>query len=395
LARLALALLYWGFIRSIFGGFVMPDAPILPKSYEAMYVEAYECARRGDSEGAIAMLERILKRLSSLSPETLARAETAAELAFMVGRQLADLYSGTGRYDEAAALLPGLARFLPGREAELTRVVARVRLEEGDFEAALGIATELTGQYPHEAVNWNALGDIQFSRGDFDEAEKSYKRSLAEEPTGFFAPDAWRRLFRLYSEQGLVERADEAWDRMAALDSEAAAEFAGDLYSFLLEAGALSRLRQRLSASGPTPAAELYRGLLEEREGDRAQARRRWQRLISEDPTELAHGQVEWGEAAIRVGELDAAIAVLSMIRVDAPVVDRRLLLLAIAQALVGQIDLLAETLGMATRELTRSLPRRALFGRREWKLFTSLVADRRAREAAKPYFAVVEVAQP
>lgn len=67
----------------------------------------------------------------------------------------------------------------------------------------------------------------------------------------------------------------------------------------------------------------------------------------------------------------------------------------AIAQALVGQVDLLAETLGMATRELTRSLPRRALFGRREWKLFTSLVADRHAREAAKPYFAVVEVAQP
>lgn len=358
----------------------------LPGTYESMYQRAQSLLRTGNTSGAIEVLQRVCRRLGTLSEETLRRYEDVARFGHLAGLELSSVLASEGRYDEAVEALRALVRFSPEDADDIERRAARLQISKGDLDEALSSLSSLTERFPYDPTHWLALSEARLARAEYAEAEAALKRALelASEPD--YQALLHFRLFILHREQGHQPEALEAWDRMAELSPDMARRLARELYTYLLDLGELDLLRRYLRRDPSELRAEYYRGVLDNREGDFASGSARWRRLLEKNPLEAAEGQVEWVEAALRTGRTEEALAVLSSDQVQdlSPWIG---LLLAIGLVRMGEIESARRTLKAWTRMLHSSVPRRTRYARADWEFFTSLTDNREAVATLKEFF--------
>ena len=368
----------------------MAEALSLPNTYEAMYQRAMLLANQGNATAALGLLQRIMSRLSSLSSETLSRQRGLASFGLRVGRQLAGMLASTGSYDESATTLSSLIRFGPEEEDALERHIALIRLAQGRLDEAREAMLSLTESFSYDPVHWLVLGQIEFSGSRYGEAEIAFKRAIEVCSDSKDAGAVWYHLFCLYAEQGQVEPALGAWGTMASLEEELATGLARELYSFLLGQNEVTRLRRYLDSDTSPLRVEFYRGLLAQRDGEFAEGRRRWERLLETDPSKSSLGILEFAEAALRTGDTSKAIDVLLAGEGEARS-PRGILLLAIAAAKSGGLEDAKSLLRGGTLALAARVPRRSLYTQADWEMLTSLVDSRQAWAELKPFFALAE----
>ena len=368
----------------------MAEAMFLPSTYETMYQRAIYLANRGDSTAAAGILRRIVNRLSSLSDKALSQQQGLAFLGLQAGRQLAAILSAIGEYDESAAVLKSLVRFVPEEDDSLARHVALVRLAQGQVDEARQIMLPLVERFAYDPGHWLVLGQIEFSDGHYPEAEAAFQRAIEVTADQEDAGTIWYHLFQLHAEQGQVEQALAAWDKMASLDPELANSQARELYSFLLKQGEITKLRRYLDNDTSLMRVEFYRGLLFQREGDFSEGRRRWERLLESHPTESPYGLLEAAEAALRLGDTRKATTAL-LVGTEEARSPRGFLLLAIIAAKSGRPEEAKRLLRAGTLVLAAQTPRRSHYPQADWEMLTSLVDNRAFWAELRPFFSVAE----
>lgn len=358
----------------------------LSGTYESMYQRAQFLIRTGDAGGAIDILQRISKRLAMLSEETLRRHEDIASFGYLAGVELSGLLADQGRYDEAVAVLRSLVRFRPEDDDEIEQHAARLLIAKGDLDEALASLSSLTERFPYDPAHWLAMADARLARAEYAEAEVAVRKALELAPDPRHQALIQQRLFVLHRQQGHLQQALEAWDRMAELAPDMAQHLAPELYTYLLDLGELDLLRRYLRRDPSELRAEYYRGVIDNREGAFASGSARWRRLLEKDPLEAAQGRVEWAEAALRTGRTEDALAVLST-SLQESYSSRVWLLLAIGLVRMGEIESARRTLNLGISQLRSSVPPRRRYDRSAWELLTSLTESREAVATLKELF--------
>jgi tetratricopeptide (TPR) repeat protein len=352
-------------------------------------------ARRGQHEDAINLLQRAVRRITSLSPSTLQQQESLASFAFLAGQQLANILSSAGRYEEAIETILGLAKLAPEEEDALERQAALVKAQDGRLDEAHAELAALAERYPDDPQHWMALARVEFSLGRYAEAESAILRSAEVGGSEDHQAVAHYSLFLLRVEQNQVQAAITEWEAFAALSPEGAADYASAFYDLLLRAGETSMLRRYLDADAAVARREYYRGLVANRAGDFAEGRRHWEAALEADPLKAEVGQLQWAEAALRLGKTGEALALL-VSGADELRSARGLLLLAIAMVRTGQVSMAAPALRTGANMLRSGAPRRERYTVADWELFTSLVDKRELWDEFRQFFSQPgEMAQP
>ena len=367
-----------------------PEATSLPNTYESMYRRALLHSRRGEPEAAIETMQRILRRLSSLSSATLERHPELSRLAVTTALAAQRLLRSLGRYDEAVAAMEALQKCGLAAGDALERVAAQIRLQKGELEEAHQALCSLTERFPYDPAHWQALGQAEAAHGRYQEARQAFVKALEVAPGDADRAPIWRDLLRLFAAEGETQEALQAWEELASLDQDLASGWAGTIYRLLFRSGEFSQLRQRLAKDPELPRVEFYRALLDYQEGDFAGGRRRWEKVVQMNPFEYQGSHLEWAEAALRTGAPTRAILMLTAS--DSPRdASRRLLLLGIATAMGGEANAAKRFLETGVRGLAAEVPRRTLYSQEDRELLTSLVDDRSAWDVLRPFFVSAE----
>jgi tetratricopeptide (TPR) repeat protein len=170
-----------------------------PNSY-FYYTEAEVLKNRGDTLGAIHMMQRAMES----DPESI-----------YVRRELAMLYLQIKKEDEALELLQGILKDAPGDvptllvlghiyqnrkqldqakavyedildqdpdKEDVYLLLGNLYLNDGQFEEALDVFDRLTKRFPDAYAGYFFIGKIHRERGDDQGAEKAFLKSLAIEP---------------------------------------------------------------------------------------------------------------------------------------------------------------------------------------------------------------------
>ncbi len=364
----------------------------LDNTYESMYARTRELLEAGRAEPALDLLRRIVKRLSSLSDETLRSRDDLSQMGLVAGLDLATLLSNTGRYDEAVASLDGLDRFSPEREEAIANFRARLRAQQGHLAQARDELAALAERFPQDPAHWVALAQVTFSMGDLDQAEDLYRRALELVSDDMGRADIHLDLFALEAQRGRKAEALAEWDQAMEADSNFALRNARDLYTYLLRIDDRTTLRRYLDQDVSRIRQEFYRGILARRAGDFSEGDKHWQRLTKESPLADSLGKVEWAETALRLGGLDAAISILmtDRARLASPHVA---LILATAMAQSGNVEAARDLLHTGIYRLQRRVPRRDSYGQEDWELLTSVVEKRALWSQFREFFALEDSA--
>jgi tetratricopeptide (TPR) repeat protein len=358
----------------------------LPGSYESLYQRAQNFFRAGDLDAGLEILQRILKRLGTLSEETLRRHDDMARFGLSVGLETAAILSSSGRHDESIQVLESLARFDPENADALERQVAVVLVAKGDLDAALAKASSLVERFPYDPIHWLTVAEVATSRQDYDEASAALDKALELSTEPSHQGLIYHRRFILERAQGHTEEALAAWDQMAQLRPELAQRTMRQLYTYLLDIGDLERLRRYLQKDTSSSRAEYYRGVIDNREGDFAAGTARWRKLLERSPMEDPVGALEWAEAALRMGRTEDALAVLMAAEaaIRSPHTN---LLVAIGLVRNGDVEAARRVLSNGVQLLNTEIPRQDRYSRADWEMFVSLTDNREAQDALKEYF--------
>lgn len=358
----------------------------LPNSYEGMYQRAEALVRSGRPDAALEILERIQKRLGSLSENTLLQNPGLADFGYRSGTSLVELHMAEGRYDDAIAALERLHRFAPQFASVLNRQAALTLAAKGDLEQAQAQLTSLATDSPDESFLWLGLAEVLIARELYDEAEDTLDRAMEGADDGTLKAIIEHRRFAAHAARRRVAEAVADWERMSEFDAAIASYRAHELYDLLLEADERDTLRSLLRKDSSKIRTEFYRGLLDHAAGDFSAGTAKWEGLIKISPFEDRLGVFEWAQAALRLGKMEEAMTILVASSQDGAS-PRSLLLLAIGAARSGRVEQVLKVLERGTRLLRTYVPRSERYSRKEWELFTSLVDNRDLWQAVAPYF--------
>jgi len=358
----------------------------LPSSYEGMYQRAESLVRSGHPDEAAETLERIQKRLGSLSEAGLRANAGLADFAYRSGMSLVELLMAQGQYDEAVQAIGRLHRFAPQLASVLNRQSALALAAKGDLEEAQAQLTSLTAEHPEEAFLWLGLAETLIARQRHAEAAEAVDRAMEGAEDGTLRAIIEHRRFVIHRLQGEVDEAVAAWERMQQADAAIASFRAHELYDYLLDSGEADRLRHFLRQDDSKTRAEFYRGLLDHAAGEFAAGTAKWEALLKSNPYEDRLGVVEWAQAALRLGKTDEAVTILVAASQDGSS-PRALLLLAIGAAHRGRVEQALQVVERGTRLLRTYVPRTERYSRQDWELFTSLVDNRELWQALAPHF--------
>jgi Flp pilus assembly protein TadD len=209
---------------------------------------------------------------------------------------LAQAYEGLGRSDEAEKLIrtaltlrpdaPGMhtrygtfcyrqGRFKEavihyGRAAELAPDFSKAYADLGGALQALKRYDEAEAAYRKSLAleanpsGWSNLGTLQFARGQYAEAQKSFEQAVALAPSDYLM---WANLGDACRALGAKECADRAWTRTIAAARDIVAVRKNDVFARSILASALAKngnldeaqteIRQALE-SNPTSSVVLY-----------------------------------------------------------------------------------------------------------------------------------------
>lgn len=358
----------------------------IPDTYEDILAQARLRSVQGDLEGSIALYNRLVERLSSLKPELLKRRPALRDLHYNSLAELAHLHHVLGNFEQSLALYRQLSELEGSDETLWQQKVACVLIDMGRVEQGLDELRAEAMAHPGAYEAWLLMGRECTHLERWQEAEENLNRALRNATTPESKRDVYRGFFDLYRAQGRVEDAIAAWNQ--AWEGQLEPDNVFPVYQMLIEHGKIERARQYLEREPNALRRGFYQGLLEALAGRGQEAQRRWQRIASMAPPASEAGVDEWAEAVLRTNSNpQEVVRVLGRIRGSLDDAPRRMVLLAIAQARLGDLEEAERSLrqGCLARQMNR--PRREKLSAREWALFDELVTDAEFKHQLKRFF--------
>ena len=89
--------------------------------------------------------------------------------------------SNSARHDINLQMIPGLASTKVEPDSSL-RQLARGKVQQGDFAAAIEILTQLIRRHPTDANDYNNRGLVYFQSGQYDKAIADYNKAIKLNP---------------------------------------------------------------------------------------------------------------------------------------------------------------------------------------------------------------------
>lgn len=357
----------------------------LDQSYDAMYDRALMAFGRGDTDEGVSLLWRIINRLTKLRPETLQRKETLEQTLHAAWNALVETLRREKRYEEAMEASRAVAEHLSGARAP-DRMIASVRIEQGEVEEGLAQLREIAGETSTLAA-WVDLGSEYMALDRYEEAEAAYKRAYQLAGSNEAAAFANIALFRTYQAMGRVDDALSAWGMAAVLDPDLTVRVS-ELYYWLIEQGKLEQARRYLQREGNNARRLLYEGLIEWQEGHEEEARSLWQRAVRLNPLDEHVDEVAWTEAALRLGEPERIIAFEKEAVGDLAIVGEvQATLFGIANAAAGNLSAATHWLDQVQQRIQRGwLPSEKIAARYR-ELLAQVVTDQGIVRSLRSYF--------
>ncbi|MGC8878472.1 MAG: hypothetical protein ACP5R2_04555 [Anaerolineae bacterium] len=358
----------------------------VPDTYEDILAQAHLHSMQGDFEGSIALYNRLAERLSKLKPELLKRRPELRDIHHNSLVELAWLHHALGNFEQSLALYRQLSELEVSDKTVWHQKAACVLIDMGRVEQGLDELRAEAMAHPGAYETWLLMGRECAYLERWQEAEENLNRALRNATTPESRREVYQSLFELYRAQGRVEDALAAWNHAYEGQSEPDEFF--PVYQMLIEHGELERARPYLEREPNALRRGFYQGLLEALTGRKQEAQRRWQKVATMNPLAFEDGVDEWAEAVLRTNSNpQEVVKVLDRFKGFLDEAPRRLVLLAIAQARLGNMEEAEQSLkqGCVARKVSR--PRREKLSAKEWALFDELVTDAEVKDRFKHLF--------
>ena len=272
----------------------------LPESFEQQKQLAKMYLKLGNVTNALEILIQA-KEFRSRSEE----ADESAPDDVQINRWLVELYTRSGRRDEAVAIYNHLIEIDAGNAREYYSDVARLHLRAMDFDVATSAAKQAVAHSPRNPEGYQLLAGIDKQRGHYEGAIDSLKQAVRLRPE---STEIRAELADVYQQAGNYRQAIEQYWRCWDLSDELSDKLSfinrleGAYYDFGRSDELEEKFRQmaRVNPNDQGPVlglAELYRG-----QGDLPAAREQLARALEQETqspdllTQLVKINLELGE---------------------------------------------------------------------------------------------------
>jgi tetratricopeptide (TPR) repeat protein len=155
-----------------------------------------------------------------------------------------------------------------------------------------------------------------------------------------------------------------------------------EVYSWLIERGDLEQAERYLRREPNALRRAFYNGVLHWAAGRERDAQDAWQRTLSMDPSAEGADVAAWIEAALRMGQPERALEVEDEITRGGPsLATSAAIMMALAHAMLGHDDEVADWLAEIERHLERGWPSLAQIDARRMRALRSLAPQPRIVE--------------
>ena len=356
-------------------------------SYEDIELQARTLLVSGDYAGALEKYERLSQRLAGLKPAVLERRPALSNLRVLSLAQQANIHHRRGDFEQGLQVYQQLNDVAPERSSTWRRLTALVRIDMGQTEEGLDALRAEAVASPGDSFVWLSIGVECEGLGLLDEAEANLRRAAANASTPEGQLDTHLTLFDFYRAQGRVVDALAVWDQ-AWVNSEEGPSYVFPLYQMMWEHGHLDQARRYLKLEKNPLRKGFYQGWLAASQDQADEAARHWQVVGEMHPMDFDDGQEAWAEAALRVDiPAEEVLSVMEAVLKVGGVSSRVLLLKAIAEARLGQLDDAMKTLESARNMRLVARPRREKLPESSWVLLDELVSDEELKSQLCPFF--------
>lgn len=364
--------------------------PQVPGSYYDLLTKARKLQDQRRWEEAASICERVVERLSRL-PEHRRRPDTTqARLLIAAAADLSDIRARQRNYDAAIDLCKQLQAWDSGAVDFWIREVHVLQIEQGDVEKGLTGLQELAEGAPDNAGHWLALSReaAHLKRLDLVVEAVANLERLAPSMEDAGTPASYHLArFDSYTLQDRWPEAVQAWETAVSRD-DSVNDSREMVVHMLLEADRLDEAMGLLDdESMGEPIATYYRAYIAHRRGDSVRARYLWRQVAETDMDEHPEAALAIALALCWLGQALSALGMLlDQVRVSKEMTPRKALVLALAWAMVDNLEAAQTNLYLATGQ-DRPDEREQRLSPLDWYPFEVLVKNTAIREALKTYF--------
>ncbi len=369
----------------------MPDPKQISGSYEELFERATRLMDMPDVPAAVAIFERLHKRLNKLSDVVIRRRPELEDLRLTVGDVLGSIYRRYERYDEALAIYQQLLETSPDEQdhVEWRHAIANLKIEMGNVDEGADELRALIMAHPSDAKLRVSLGQAFFQQKEFEEAA-----TIMEESQLMIKDDAEmlqfvrNALFVIYQKLERFDDAEMMWQKIIQ-SAEKGRYNNNAIYDLLLTSENFKRLAQRLEKEKNPLIAGYYLGRSAFAQGQKNEAIKHWEKVAQKAPFDYEDGYDLWAEAILRANG-DAVLVANTIYQLIASqrITMRGALLLAVAEVRRGELASAHTVLKTYMKGMGAELnPDAARLEPEDWELFSELAPSDTDMEAFKPYF--------
>ena len=360
----------------------------LADSYESIYRQAVAEMSAGNADEAIDLMLRIVHRLGRLQPETLERKPNLQQMLSNASGSAIEFLRWQKRYDEAIAVCESMVDRSPAPD-DLRRRIASLTIEKGEVEEGLARLRQMAEESPSFA-SWVSLGAEHLVLKQYAEAEECYQSALSLAGSNEEAAVTNTLLFEIYRKTGRKEEALGAWNMALVLDANLG-DHGQQVSRWLIEQGDLDEAAKYVERDRDPVRRTFYAGLLDWQAGRRQAAETKWKSILGMEVDEENPSVEAWMEAALRLDQPDKVIDLAEKFSAESRSTRDTAILLGIAHAMRGEVDVAQKWLDRVVVYLQRSWPSRDKIPAEKWELRGPMLPDDKVRQDLAAYFDVEE----
>ena len=360
----------------------------LADSYESIYRQAVAQMSAGNAGEAIDLMLRIVHRLGRLRPETLERKPNLQQMFSSASGSAIEFLRWQNRYDEAIALCEGMADRSSAPE-DMRRRIASLTIEKGEVEGGLARLRQMAEESPSFA-SWVSLGAEYLALKQYVEAEECYQSALSLAGSNEEAAAANTVLFEIYKETERKEEALGAWNMALALDANLG-DYGHQVARWLIGQGDLEGAAKYIERDRDPIRRTFYAGLLDWKAGRRQAAETKWESVLGTEVDEQSPAVEAWMEAAMRLNRPEEVVDLAEKFSAESRSTRDTAILLGIAHAMRGDVDVARKWLDRVVTYLQRSWPSRDKIPADKWSVLGPMLSDEQVKQSLATYFDVDE----
>lgn len=364
--------------------------PNIPGSYFDLLLEARELSDHEQWQEAMAILERVMGRLSRLPENRRRPGSVQAQFLVAAAGHLQNIHVELEDFQAAESLCRQLKEWDPQDQDYWQRRLYVLSIRQGQVEEGLQGLKILAADAPEDFDRWITLARQAVDAGRLDQAATAvaHAQTLMADAEDEDAEVAVLLVYYdLHRQKGEWAQARKAWEDAAYLNEDL--EFSREIVMRqFLAADQWDEARRFIDEdSFGKPIADYYRAYLAHRLGNQARARELWSQVVEADREDYPGISIAQAMAYCYLGQpLQAVDLLLHDVQIGQEMSAHRGLTLALAWAMHGDREAALADLALVQQAFA-SRRQKPQWRTLEWYDFQTLVEDTALREELRIYF--------